>query len=210
MADLPSTMARLPLGRNRLPVPYVAAWSTERWHAIRHEPLVGHVAIFTAGRHGRGRPLFGVTNEPRQRACVIQRLCGVCGQEIDGPGWLPLHPRLIEAQTDIGGRQCDVTHEPPCCFPCAHWSATGCPAIGNRTPSLLRVGAYLLIAQRVDPSLAPSNHDRRFDGTDNVTERERLGRIARHHGGAVGYVKLAITDAETVALDSLDKGAPRG
>lgn len=186
----PDTMARLPRGRG-LPVPYVASWSSEHWHAIRHDPLVGHVAVFTAGRHGRGRPLFGVTNEPRQRLCVTRHLCGVCGQPIDGPGWLPHHDRLIEGQATLTGRQVDVTHEPPCCEPCAYWSATGCPSISRRTPNLLRIDSYESLLQLIDPSAAPARHERRFDCDD---DRDRLGRIARRHGGAVGYVKLAITD----------------
>jgi hypothetical protein len=202
--DYPASMARLPRGgRHRLPVPYVASWSCERWHAIRHDPVVGDVAIFTAGRYARGRALFGVTNEPRQRECVMLRRCGVCGQPITGPGWLPNHDRLIEQTADIGAQRLRVTHEPPCCLPCARWSATGCLAIRGRTPDLLRVDAFVPIAQRIDPSRAPSNHDARFDGPDDSAERERLGRIARRHGGAVGYVKLGLTSAEAVSLDAV-------
>lgn len=199
--EVPETMARLYRGRGGLPVPHVAAWSSERWGAIRFDPLVGRQAIFTTGRQGRGRALFGVTNEERQRACMVRRLCGVCAAPLEGPGWWPNHDRLIEQKADVDGRTYDVTHEPPCCHTCATWSATGCAAIGRRTPNLLRVDAGSFVLQLIDPSRAPGRHDPRFDGPDNAAERERLGRIARRHGGAVGYVKLVIVASEVVDLE---------
>lgn len=194
MGDLPETMRKLPVGPRGLPVPYAAAWSVEHWHAIRHDPLVDHVAVFTAGRPGRGRPLYGVMNEPRQRRCVMEGRCGVCGDLIDGPGWLPEHPTLMSATAEIGGREVPVTTEPPCCHPCATWSATGCPGIAAKTTGLLRIGAWQPVAQLIDPSAAPGRHERRFDRDD---DRDRLGRIARRHGGACGYVKVAVTESST-------------
>lgn len=197
---LPATMARLPRGRGGMPVPTVASWSSERWAAIRYDPVVDHVAVFTGGRHGRGRPVFGAMNEPRQRRAVMQRRCQVCDAQLDDAGWLPAHDRLAEAQVEIGGRTVDVTTEPPCCEPCARWAATGCPGIGGHTTGLLRLRVIAPIAQLVDPSRAPAAHDNRFDGGDDPAERERLGRIARRHGGAVGYVKVGLIEAEAVAL----------
>lgn len=231
-------MARLPRGgRLGLPVPYVACWSQERWHAIRYDPAVRRPAVFTASRPGRGRPLFGVTNEPRQRDCAMRQRCGVCSALIMGPGWLPAHPRLIEAHMPFSqalrsqpltGQDCnlpgdraehllrealaagedptvEVTHEPPCCLPCALWSARNCLAIRNLTPTLLRVDRARPILQIVDPSRAQDDHDRRFDGRDDPAERERLGRIARRHGGVVGYVKLALTATCLVPLEQADE-----
>lgn len=197
----PATMAALPRGRGGLPVPYVAAWSSERWAAIRYEPLVNHVAVYTAGRHGRGRPVFGAMNEPRQRECVILSRCGVCRSDLEPAGrWLPNHGRLVEAWAEFGGVRHDMTTEPPCCQPCATWAALACPGIAGRTDSLLRLTEIRAVAQYVDPSAGPGRHDSRFDGEDDPADRDRLGRIARQHGGAVGYVKVAIIVSEIVPL----------
>ena len=196
----PESMARLPRGRQGLPVPYVAAWSSERWAAIRHDPLVGRVAVFTGGRHGRGRPVFGAMNEARQRRAVIERRCGVCEALYEGAGWLPAHPALIAGTAPLAGREAGVTTEPPVCEPCARWSAAGCPGIASRCTGLLRLGVTVPVLQLVDPSRGPMEHDARFDGHDDPAERERLGRIARRHGGAVAYVKVAVLDADEVPL----------
>jgi hypothetical protein len=202
---VPATMAHLPRGRGGMPVPWVAAWSSERWAAVRWDPVVNRIALFTGGRHGRGRPVFGVMNEPRQRAAVMRRRCGVCGGPIPLElyrfvGYLPAHDRLLDATVEHRGERHRVTGEPLCCRPCATWAATGCPGIAGGCSGLLRITKLLPIAQLVDPSRAPATHDGRFDGDDDPAERARLGRIARRHGGAVGYVKVAVVEAEEVAL----------
>lgn len=204
---LPETMARLPLGRGDLPVPHIAAWSSERWAAIRFDPLVDHVAVFTGGRQGRGRPVFGVMNEPRQRAAVMGRRCGVCNAALSEAAWLPNLPRLCEGTTQVGSHEHPVTTEPPCCLPCALWSTTGCPGIARHAAGLLRIDHYLPLAQMVDPSRGPAAHDSRFDGEDDPAERERLGRIARRHKGAVGYVKVVLVDASPVAISDIERAS---
>jgi hypothetical protein len=106
-----------------LPVPFVAVWSDERdprrtriikWH--------GHPAIFTDRRSGV--PDFGSTNSHRQRLCMENNWCQICGRPgaemyvvVDdryGPGthvtlwdedqWIinaPLHERCFEYSKTI-------------------------------------------------------------------------------------------------------------
>jgi hypothetical protein len=197
--NVPETMARLPRGRQGMPVPRIVAWSSERWAAIRHDPLVDRPAVFTDGREGRGRPVFGVMNEVRQRRAVMARLCGVCFAELgDGGWWLPNYPKLLLGTATVGGDEYPMTTEPPCCEPCATWAITGCPGISATATGLLRIESTLNVLQLVDPSRGPAVHDVRFDRGDDPAERERLGRIARRHGGAVGYVKLVLVAATSV------------
>lgn len=174
--------------RHGRPVPWVAAWSSETW-AIGHDPLVGRLAILTRGRPGHGQPILGVLNEPRQRRAVLQHLCQVCGQPLGDDAWIP---DVVATATTDDGRK--VTTEPPSCLPCALWAVAACPGL-RHTTSLLLIRRGTAILQLVDPSRAPAAKAGRFGGDDEA-HRRRLGVIARRHGGAVGYVKIALDAVE--------------
>lgn len=131
-------MDRLPRDRRRLPVPHVAAWSSEVWGVARAEHhLPGWpLALFCRGRQGRGRPMFDVVNEERQRRAVLLGRCQVCDGHLPlthGPtvgytrpyGWLP---RATVERESVGRLEdgTPVTHEPLCCQPCAAWVAVHC------------------------------------------------------------------------------------
>lgn len=59
--------------------PYITAWSGECGYVVRHSPLIGMPAIFSAsGRAGSGTPVWGKYSEERQRECVVRRRCQVC------------------------------------------------------------------------------------------------------------------------------------
>lgn len=200
--EIPASMARLPVYKGR-PVPHVAAWSSERWGAVRHDPTVGRVAMFSTGRQGRGRPVFGAMNEPRQRAVVLGHRCGVCNSPLEDGAWLPHFDALADGNVtlDLDGtpHEYPFVTEPPCCHDCARWAADGgCPGIAGESRGLVDVRAAFPIVQLVDPSRAPMHFESRFDGEDDPADRHRWGKTARRHGGAVGYVRLALVDTEIV------------
>ncbi len=196
----PGTMAALPRDHRGRPVPWAAAWSSERWAAIRHDPVIGRRAIFSAGRQGRGRPVLGVLNEERQRYAMVAGQCQVCRQPIRGIrglGWLPDTVTGERTVLTEGGTAFPTTTEPPCCYECASWAMAACPGLRDTT-GLWRIVRAVRIVQLVDPSRAPAAHQGRF-GPDDPAGRERLGKIARRTGGVAGYVKLVLTEVEAAA-----------
>ncbi|MEW2161299.1 hypothetical protein AB0950_39895 [Streptomyces sp. NPDC007189] len=127
-------------------VPYIAAWSSERFAAeppvvqgllggIRYE---GEMPADRDGRGvlwlrrpdtpGKGRPRYVDVHPGRQRRCMADLLCQVCGgpadQDDDGRVL-----RLIEdARADWEGWPNDlVTTHPPICPPCVATARAQCP-----------------------------------------------------------------------------------
>lgn len=195
------TLDDLPRDRRGLPVPYVAAWSSEHWAVARWDPLIPgrQMALFTAGRMGRGTPCFDVVNEPRQRESVMTGRCQVCRDPLDRDrrtgipiGFLP--QSAIDEET-IGRLDGDpVTAEPLCCESCARFVVEHCCVLARRpAKGIVRVTRWDRILQYVDPSAAPPTHERRFDKSPDLT---RLGEVARRHGGLVGMVKVCIREME--------------
>jgi hypothetical protein len=191
----------LPRDRRGLPVPYVAAWSSEHWAVARWDPhLPGRrIALFTAGRLGRGTPCFDVMNEPRQREVVMTGRCQVCTDPIPRDrrtgipiGFLP--SSAIDEET-IGRLDGDpVLAEPLCCESCAVYVTENCCVLAKRpAKGIVRVTQWDPVLQFIDPSAAPATHARRFDKNPDMT---RLGIIARRHGGLVGMVKVCIREME--------------
>lgn len=194
MNDLPpisDRLSHLPVTAHGYPVPFVAAWTSEHWSTARYDPRLKRQAVFTAGARGVGAPILGLLNEPRQRMCVLEQRCQICGRRINGLGYLPDEALNREALVDGP----PVTSEPLCCRPCAEFSIATCPHLGDGR--VVAVHEYDRLVQVVDPSKAPSNRAGRFPGeTEQV--RKRLGILARQHGGLAGYVKLVVKRYEPV------------
>lgn len=191
--EIPDHMQHLPRTKAGIPVPHVAAWSSERWAVARMEPMLQkRWALFSEGRQGRGRPLLSAINEERQRRSVILNRCQVCDGQFDYKDLFVTTMAVHEIE--VQGQQAVATYAPPTCVPCLDFSVAVCPAFKNdhrRVP----FGKCVPVFQLVDPSAAPMVNAERFDGGDNPAERERLGRIARKHGGLVGFIKLAMPAA---------------
>lgn len=195
------SLNELPRDKRGLPVPTVAAWSSEHWASTRMDPCAGgRWALFTAGRQGRGRPCFDVVNEPRQRRALHLARCQVCDDPLprgtNGAfGYLPASTLTVESH----GRLEDgtpVTHEPLCCGPCAEYVTERCCHLRRHGAGLLliRLCDVQRIMQFIDPLAGPPLHAAQFDREPTERERATLARMVKREGGLVGFVKLALRE----------------
>lgn len=215
----PPSMDGLPRHRAR-PVPHVAAWSSEGQIVLRHDPLIpngGAVAVFSRGRQGRGRPVFGAMAPDRQRHAVLLGRCQVCDSDLDGVGWLPLFDDVSTIvqipRTPYATPTPTVVYtEPLACEWCALWAATGCPGVRASTtgpPRLLRATDVEPIIQLVDPGAEPLGHWERFDRVDGPEDRARISRQAmrrrtdRAGAGVVGYIKWTVTSGDVFTVPDI-------
>lgn len=105
-------------------------WRGVLWTRVRSRP-------------GRGKPQLGKVHSLRQRQCMTDLRCQVCGGPADrnnaGVLW------IIDAHIDDlrPGRE-DTTH-PPTCRPCTHRSFVACPHL-RRVSTVVRVRAWEPIA----------------------------------------------------------------
>ena len=131
------------LGRPDI-VPYIAAWSAERFTRPQIIALPGMGIAYRDElphdrdsdgvlwarmtlQRGCGKPEFGRVHSGRQRRAMRRLLCQICGDPADrteeGVLWL-----LKDARSDWPGwpEGLAATH-PPVCLPCARASARLCP-----------------------------------------------------------------------------------
>lgn len=146
-----------------VPVPYAARWTGEvnrEPATVGTDPSDGSLHVYYPdGREVRdhmgvlwmregltrtGEPEFGELSVHRQRACMMKRLCQVCGNKIDQPviRWL-LDPRQIVTSRDprLRGEDITVTSSPPTCDECVEKSIKLCPAM-SRDRVIARVLEY--------------------------------------------------------------------
>ena len=132
------------------PIPYVAAWSNERQDILAPEPLCeNHLAVFTSGGRGEGRPLLGEMDPARQRQCMELRRCQVCFRPLTRL-WMA---ELIEGSAVIGGvRRLPVLREPAACARCLRLALEACPHLRKVKPAVLEVQELILIATLCRPT----------------------------------------------------------
>jgi hypothetical protein len=143
-------------------VPWVSRWSGEADKAalgIAKHATTGQLTLFYQdtgtpddqrdrdehgvlwsrdGQDRSGYPEFGQVNTLRQRACMLERLCQVCGTKIlDSPiHWLMGPNHLYQ----VDGRF--VTMSPPTCSACVSISKSLCPHLSTQGSRLLLVARY--------------------------------------------------------------------
>jgi hypothetical protein len=98
-------------------VPAIPMW-------LAHLPTVGGLVVpWITSRDARGRHQFGTVDHERMNLCLRQRLCGVCGRELDDR--LVLLMRLSDLTS-----QC--TNEPALHPQCAAYASGACPMVAGR------------------------------------------------------------------------------
>jgi hypothetical protein len=129
----PDTLEHVLRSAGGLPVPYVAAWSSENDRQIvRPCPLVqGKPAFFSGGRRGDGDPVFGEMEPSRQRHCVIKRRCQVCNGRASEQ--LLVDGRGTSHSTLVGGAWLKVVLEPWVCAPCLVYALRVCPGLVTKS-----------------------------------------------------------------------------
>lgn len=137
-----------------IPVPYIAAWSSEResdvvgdGFVLRVDALSGQAQLRyrdeqptdrdsygilwhrVAWSPGVGRPAFADVHTARQRRAMNQALCQICGQK--GQIWLA--PALLwNAHLAENGRGAPYqTADPPVCRSCYRLAIRYCPELGR-------------------------------------------------------------------------------
>jgi hypothetical protein len=118
----------------KLPVPFVAAWSSEDAVRIAPDPLLARKpAMFRSGRRGLGTPMFGKMDESRVRRVIIRRLCQVCAGSLGSAGYVldtikgsvggdpllseplpPIEPGQLRCQRCARGVEDDMRFCPTC------------------------------------------------------------------------------------------------
>lgn len=222
--DLHPALARRPKDRG-LPVPYVAAWSSERGAIVlRRErnqsaPPGRRWTCHTGGREGRGSADFASMHPARSREAAELELCQVCATPLAYSGrWLICWPtehdmdtvgpairaRMAEAEAKGLPFDCTMVTEPPMCRPCAAYVLTVCPGVGRKaeaSPGFRVLSGVVVdkIAVPIDPWAAP------FTGGMLAPEPRQRARVMAD-GGALFHVKSLVRHwAET--YDSREEAA---
>jgi hypothetical protein len=179
----------------KLPVPFVAAWSSEITIRIEPDPVIGgRPALFRSGRRKDGTPKFGKMDESRVRFVMAQRRCQVCAESLRGVGY------VVDTIKGSVGRD-PLLSEPLACLRCFRVAVALCPGIPTLRESaraiVVRCTSYDLIAATVAP----------FEGGDP----ELNAALAFWHGEPpVGYTKFAPREYELLPMAWLDSADARG
>lgn len=183
------------LGGRRVPVPYVAAWSSESEYFIAADKNAeGREAVFTHGERGVGTPVWGKMNEVRQRETVWLRRCQVCNCKLKDERSFAMDVQILFRE----GREVhQALTEPPACLACTRFALNHCP--GNRRIEkkgelrCYEVERYEVVAQIV----------MRSDGEKaNVALNAILTEPAQT---AVGYHRMLLTKYEQITPEELRK-----
>jgi hypothetical protein len=173
-----------------IPVPYIAAWSSEKERYISEDNNAGgKLAVFRTGRRGDGDPMFGKMDEARQREAIARRRCQVCRVKLSGEQSFALDINYNSVKDST-----PVIQEPPVCKSCARLALTICP--GNRRRRehgellAFEVYEYEILMQLLGPHYGPEC-DKAFNEL-----------VADCHP-VVGYLKAALTRYRAVSIEEI-------
>lgn len=140
---MPSSMANCLRSTAGLPVPYVAAWSSEVKLIVRTEPpMPGTHAVpllFHDGERGVGTPVFGEMAPCRQREVMTGSRCQVCNHYC-GWGKKTLVEMAGGQMAGAGWGPAPLIMEPWVCASCLTYALKVCPGlVGKGFQNGLRV-----------------------------------------------------------------------
>lgn len=137
---VPKRIDRLPKDRTGRPVPFVAPWDEK---GVEHEQVIRTkkygLLLNCTCVIGQGKPILGVLCPDRQRKAMIQNLCQICGEKIEG------QRRIFVGDYRGEGAEADKFQEPPMHEECARYSLLACPALQRKLD-----GVAVHVADKVD------------------------------------------------------------
>ncbi|GIL25495.1 hypothetical protein [Actinocatenispora comari] len=93
---------------------------------LHHLPTHGGRAVpIATARHADGQPVFGLLDDQRLRACLADRLCGICGTSLTSQPTIVVLARPIDVRYG-------VVAEPGAHPSCAGYTRTACPMIAGQ------------------------------------------------------------------------------
>lgn len=181
----PGKLSHLPRA-GTLPVPWVAIWSEEEGTACLTQEIYGgkpFVCLSHRLARGKGRPILGKMSQVRQRRCILDGRCQVCGELM-----VKRYVAIETSHEDLPGYG-PVLVEPPACATCARVALAVCPGLRGRgrfVEMLDSIPILQFIAPIGDPEKDAMFHP--------------LQRADFPPNGAVGYIKYAVTRARPADL----------
>jgi len=122
-SNVPAHLSHLPF-LGGLPVPRVVADHRVGRIALAPSTWDGF-DLMTVWEGESGGPDFGKYDEEKQRRCVVEQWCHVCGAGGDLMVCVPRTPKLIT----LNGVQMAVVHQPWVCGPCLAYAIRVCPPL---------------------------------------------------------------------------------
>lgn len=152
--EMTEHIARLPKDRKGFPIPYVAEWTHESDDSTFVVHPEGWAQANCNCKIGEGEPILGHQCPVRQRECMSEHKCQVCGFPIEG---VP-HTEMAF----IGGESMNVFWEnvfwePPLHLSCAAYSLQVCPGITRRPGVRVRVCTEYKLLDRFEFSMNPND-----------------------------------------------------
>lgn len=132
--QVPPWLSHLRCDRRGLPVPFVNRWGKQEKTellSIRWDRTVDMAAVFYDD-NGETEPDFNHQNMQRQRQCMAEGLCQVCGRPVPFSRRTLVLSGISTEQIQLGGRGALVVTEPWLCRRCAMFATTYCPALIRR------------------------------------------------------------------------------
>jgi hypothetical protein len=143
------------------PVPWIARWTSEvrspgpevrlevtdktrisYAHEREDDRIEGVLWLREGSSQGVGEPLFKEVHSHRQRQCIVDGLCQVCGQSINGSVIPWILPRHLSEKKPSG----IVTEQAPICEACISVATKYCPYLLGPGYKTVDVTGYRPIA----------------------------------------------------------------
>ena len=171
-----------------IPVPFVAAWSSEAGILIRFDRVIGACGVFRDGERGIGKPIFGKMDESRVRLVLRENRCQVCAQHLGRESF------VFDVQKGTYG-DCPIMNEPLACERCFRLALAICPGVKRQHGKPRAFGAIVRRYECIASHLGVYEGD----GADAaLNEALKAWKGPR----PVGYLRPALVDYDVLDLDA--------